>query len=78
MKNLAREHPKHGKTLDECFPAAKETAEAMKAALQKGGKGGKSNGSTMTKAERKKKAADAMDDLLSAGLSGSKKKGGKK
>lgn len=63
---------KHGKTIEECFPGAKETAEEMKAALNKGGKGSPSGG--MTKAERKKKAAAGMDDMLSAGLSAGKKK----
>ena len=75
---IAHSEAKHGKTLDICFPGAKETAECMRAALQKGGKSGSSKGTTVTKAERKKKTADAMDDLLSAGLGGSKKKGGKK
>jgi len=69
----AHSQSKHGKLIDECFPGAKETAEEMKAALQKGGKGGASKGPTMTKAQRKKKNADAMDDLLSAGLGGSSK-----
>ena len=71
---------KHGKTLEDCFPGAKETAAAMVAALGgKGGKGGSSSsgGSGTTKAERKKKEAAGMDDLLSAGLTAGKKKGKK-
>ena len=78
---IAHAESKHGKTCEICFPGAKEEAEAMKAALQKGGKGGASNGPTVSKAEKKKKTAGAMDDLLSAGLGGgakSKKKNGKK
>lgn len=67
---------KHGKTIDDCFPGAKEAAADMMKNSQTKGKGG--GAPTMTKAERKKKAAAGMDDLLSAGLSTSKKKSGKK
>lgn len=67
---------KHGSTIEECFPGAKETAEELKAAVSKGGKGGSTTGG-MTKAEKKKKAAVGMDDMLSAGLSAGKKKGKK-
>lgn len=68
---------KHGKTIDECFPGAKETAAEMLAALNagKGGKGGSGGG--LTKAERKKKEAAGMNDMLSAGLNAGKKKGKK-
>ena len=70
---------KHGKTIEECFPGAKETAAEMVAALAggKGSKGGGGKGDGMTKAERKKKEAAGLDDLLNAGLSGGKKKGKK-
>jgi hypothetical protein len=69
---------KHGKTLDECFPGAAAIAQEMiaaTAALKGGGKKGSTGG--ITKAERKKKEADGLDDLLSAGLSIGKKKGKK-
>lgn len=73
---------KHGKTLEECFPGAKEMAAEMIAATSKGGGGkggGGGGGGTETKAAKKKKDAAAMDDLLSAGLnSGKKGKPGKK
>jgi Na+-translocating ferredoxin:NAD+ oxidoreductase RNF subunit RnfB len=66
---------KHGKTIEECFPGAKETAEEMKAALNsKGGKDDSTEGG-MSKAERKKKEAAGMDAMLSAGLSAGKNKG---
>lgn len=70
---------KHGKTIDECFPGAKETAAEMAAAVSgKGGtKGADGGAGGMTKAERKKKEAAGMDDMLSAGLSAGKKKGKK-
>jgi hypothetical protein len=70
---------KHGKTIEECFPGAKETAAEMLAALSGKGKGGSGGGGKggMTKAERKKKEAAGMDDMLSAGLSAGKKKGKK-
>ena len=65
---------KHGKTLDECFPgAAAIAAELVAAAGGKGSKGSTGSGNGMTKAERKKKDAAAMDDLLSAGLKKGKK-----
>jgi len=67
---------KHGSTLEECFPGAKETAEEMVAALSKD-KGGDSGASGPTKAQRKAKTAAGMDDLLNAGLSAGKKKGKK-
>lgn len=69
---------KHGKTLEECFPGAKETAAEMVAALSgKGGSKGGSGKGGMTKAERKKKEAAGMDDMLNAGLNVGKKKGKK-
>jgi len=46
--------------------AAKEAAEAAGPAQQ------------VVKPKKKKKEAEGLDDLLSAGLSGNKKKGGKK
>lgn len=68
---------KHGKTLEECFPGAKETAEEMIAALQKGKSGGSGDGGGMSKAQRKAKDAAGLDDLLNAGLAAGKKKGKK-
>ena len=69
---------KHGKTLDDCFPGAKEISAEMAAAVGgKGGKGAGGGGGGPTKAERKKKDAAAFDDMLSAGLSAGKKKGKK-
>lgn len=71
----------NGATLDECFPdAAGVAAELIAAADAKNkGGGGGTKGSTggLTKAQRKKKEADAMDDLLGAGLTATKKKGKK-
>jgi len=78
---IAHSSSKHGKTIEECFPGAKEAAAEMIAALsgKGGGKGGGGGGSGggLTKAERKKKEAAGMDDMLSAGLSAGKKKGKK-
>jgi hypothetical protein len=72
---------KHSKTLDECFPGAAATALeliALSNVKGSGGKGASSGGGvTETKAEKKKKAASGMDDMLSAGLGGNKKKGKK-
>lgn len=68
----AHAESKHGKTLDECFPGAKEVAAEMVAALSKG-KGGSSGGGGVSKAERKKKEAANFDDMLSAGLAAKKK-----
>mmetsp|Transcript_18891 Transcript_18891/g.22685 ORF Transcript_18891/g.22685 Transcript_18891/m.22685 type:complete len:132 (-) Transcript_18891:202-597(-) len=73
----AHAESKHGKPIDECFPGAKEAAEDMLKNAQ-GNKGKAGGGPSLTKAERKKKAAAGMDDLLSAGLSSGKKKGNKK
>ena len=69
---------KHGKTLDECFPGAADVAAELIAIANKGKGGAGGSGGGMTKAEKKKKEADGLDDLLSAGLRGAKKKGGKK
>jgi hypothetical protein len=67
---------KHSITLEECFPGATEAAAELVASTAKGGKvtGGAGG---ITKAEAKAKAAAGFDDLLSAGLSGGKKKGAK-
>ena len=65
---------KHGKTLDDCFPGAAAVAAELAAGK---GKATANQQSGPTKAQRKKQAAANMDDLLSAGLSGNKKKGGK-
>ena len=65
---------KHGKTLDDCFPGAAAIAAELAAGK---GKATANQQSGPTKAQRKKQAAANMDDLLSAGLSGNKKKGGK-
>ena len=78
MKNHATS--KHGvANYEECFPAAESYAKEL---LEKASKGGSSGGGGksadgLTKAERKKKAAAGLDDLLSAGLSGGKSKGKK-
>jgi len=70
---------KHGSTLEECFPGAKETADEMIAALQKGKSGGSGgDGGGVSKAQRKAKDAAGLDDLLNAGLSAGKGKKGKK
>lgn len=71
---IAHATSKHEKTIEECFPGAKETAAELIAALNsgKGGKGGGSGGGT-TKAERKKKETAGMDAMLSAGLNAGKK-----
>lgn len=70
---------KHGKTLDECFPGAADIAKELVAAVSGKGAGGKGGGSAggMSKKQQKAKAANDMDDLLSAGLSTGKKKGKK-
>jgi len=67
---------KHGKTVDDCFPGAQAISEQLAQVGKKDSKSG-AGGSTMSKAQKKKKAAADMDDLLSAGLSGNKKKGKK-
>ena len=70
---------KHGKTLADCFPDAEKIAEEMLAAQKGKGKGGAAAQQGKSKAQKKKDAADGLNDLLSAGLSGigKKKKGGK-
>ena len=74
---------KHGKTLAVCFPEAEGIAKEMAAAVAGGGgkKGGKDGGKMMggggTKGKNKNSMAD-LDDLLAEGMSGGKKKGGKK
>ena len=69
---------KHAKAnYEDCFPGA----EAIRTAALGNEKEGKSDkkGNELTKAQRKAKTANNMDDLLSAGLSAApKKKGGKK
>mmetsp|Transcript_4679 Transcript_4679/g.6533 ORF Transcript_4679/g.6533 Transcript_4679/m.6533 type:complete len:135 (-) Transcript_4679:210-614(-) len=75
----AHSEGKHGKTLDECFPGAKDVAaDLLKSSSAKGLRG--AGGPSVTKAQKKKKDAAGMDDMLSAGLGGGpgKKKGGKK
>jgi hypothetical protein len=74
---IAHATSKHGKTLDECFPGAKETALEMIAGGKqvKAGPGGSKGAAGDTKAQKKAKADAGMDDLLSAGLG--KKKGKK-
>jgi len=76
MKNHAL--GKHGKAnYEECFVGAEKVAAELVAKVSKGGgtdaKGG--GGGGLTKAEKKKKMEAGLDDLLSAGLSGGKKKG---
>ena len=72
---------KHGKAdYEECFPGAEKHAAELLVKVTKGGvaPGGKTGpSSNITKAEKKKKAAAGLDDLLGAGLSSkpSKKKG---
>mmetsp|Transcript_32879 Transcript_32879/g.55909 ORF Transcript_32879/g.55909 Transcript_32879/m.55909 type:complete len:139 (-) Transcript_32879:311-727(-) len=74
---------KHGKAnYEECFQGAEAHAKALLEKVTKGGAGGPGAGGKsadgLTKAERKKKAAAGLDDLLSAGLStgkSGKKKG---
>ena len=71
---------KHGSTLEECFPGAKETAAELAAATSKKGdgkSGGGGNDGGISKAQKKKKEAAGLDDLLNAGLSTGKKKGKK-
>lgn len=70
---------KHGAgNYEECFPGAEKLREELLAGSGKG-RSGSSGKAVETKAERKKKTENAMDDLLSAGLSGGpgKKKGKK-
>ncbi len=69
---------KHGKPLDECFPGAAATAAEMLAATNAHRAGGAPSGPS--KAEKKKKDAAGLDDLLSAGLEAGpgKKKGSRK
>eukprot|EP00584_Thalassiosira_punctigera_P012209 CAMPEP_0172562906 /NCGR_PEP_ID=MMETSP1067-20121228/98908_1 /TAXON_ID=265564 ORGANISM="Thalassiosira punctigera, Strain Tpunct2005C2" /NCGR_SAMPLE_ID=MMETSP1067 /ASSEMBLY_ACC=CAM_ASM_000444 /LENGTH=135 /DNA_ID=CAMNT_0013353231 /DNA_START=66 /DNA_END=473 /DNA_ORIENTATION=- len=64
---------KHGKTdYEECFPGAEVHAKALLEKVTKGGgaggAGSKNNKQGMTKAEKKKKMAAGLDDLLNAGL----------
>jgi predicted RNase H-like HicB family nuclease len=68
---------KHGKTIEECFPGAKEAQAELLAAVAsgKGGKAGDPVGAT--KVEKKKNDSAGLDDLLSAGLSAGAKKGKK-
>lgn len=68
---------KHGKSIEDCFPGAMEIAVEMQNAGKGGGKGAAAKGSGVTKAEKKKKEAAGLDDMLSAGLSAGKKKGKK-
>lgn len=74
MKNHASS--KHGKAnYEECFEGAEAHAKALSEKMVKGG--GNSNPGVksadgLTKAERKKKAAAGLDDLLGAGLMGAK------
>lgn len=82
MKNHAAS--KHGKAnYEECFEGAEAHAKALAEKASKGGSssgnGGSMNSDGLTKAERKKKADLALDDLLGAGLAGAKtgKKKGK-
>jgi len=67
----------HGKDLEEAFPGASAVAQEMiaKSSKKDAKKGGDSN---ETKKDKKKKADAGLDDLLDAGLSAGKKKGGKK
>mmetsp|Transcript_36706 Transcript_36706/g.53938 ORF Transcript_36706/g.53938 Transcript_36706/m.53938 type:complete len:138 (+) Transcript_36706:105-518(+) len=80
----AHAESKHGKTLDVCFPGAAAIAEQLIAAAgkgkggSKGGSGGAAGGSALSKKDKKKKYAAGLDDLLSAGLQTTKKKGGKR
>ena len=77
---IAHATSKHGSTLEECFPGAADIAAELAAAAASGGKksnDGKSSQGGLTKAQRKAKEAAGMEDMLSAGLSGSKKKGKK-
>jgi hypothetical protein len=71
---------KHGSTLLLCFPGAKEIADEMVAVLARKdkGPGAASAAATATSpaAVKKKPAVGGMDDLLAAGLSSGKAKGG--
>jgi hypothetical protein len=75
MKNHAL--GKHGKAnYEECFVGAEKVAAELVAKVSKGGgTDAKGGGGGLTKAEKKKKMEAGLDDLLSAGLSGGKKKG---
>ncbi|KAL9182648.1 hypothetical protein ACHAXT_013300 [Thalassiosira profunda] len=71
---------KHGQAnYEESFPGAEAVAPELAAKVAKGGgsagggKGGTGGGPT--KKEKKKQMAAGLDDLLSAGLDGGKKKG---
>mmetsp|Transcript_29952 Transcript_29952/g.55065 ORF Transcript_29952/g.55065 Transcript_29952/m.55065 type:complete len:137 (-) Transcript_29952:218-628(-) len=72
---------KHGKAnYEECFPGAEVHARALMEKVTKGGAGAGGKGTEkqgLSKAEKKKKAAAGLDDLLSAGVSSKpgKKKG---
>lgn len=71
----AHSEGKHGLTLEECFPGASKVAEELLAATsKKGAKGSGDDSSGLTKAQRKAKNDNALDDLLNAGLSAGKKK----
>lgn len=64
---------KHGKTLEICFPAAPLIAAEMIKATAPGG--GKKNAKPEASGKKGKKVdGGGMDDLLSAGLDGKKKK----
>eukprot|EP00978_Attheya_sp_CCMP212_P010146 scaffold24345_cov64-Attheya_sp.AAC.3 len=70
---------KHAKAnYEDCFPGAEAIRTAALGNTEKEGKSDK-KGTELTKAQRKAKAANNMDDLLSDGLSAApKKKFGKK
>jgi hypothetical protein len=69
---------KHGNTVEECFPGAEKMAAELIAAAGKKGKNDSATGGTgETKAQKKAKAEAGLDDALSAGLGGGKKKGKK-
>jgi hypothetical protein len=70
---------KHGSTLLLCFPGAKEIADEMVAVLARKDKGpgaASASATATSPAIKKKPAAGGMDDLLAAGLSSAKTKGG--
>jgi len=65
----------HGKTLEECFPGAAATGAELALKGKKPSSGGGSAAPAgPTKKERQAKANAGLDDLLSAGLGGNKKK----
>jgi hypothetical protein len=79
---IAHATSKHSITLEECFPGSTAVSAELAAVAEAGKKStgskgrGDSSGGT-TKAEKKSKSAAGLDDLLSAGLGGGKKKGKK-